>query len=55
MDVEKMTMMIGQNYYFVNVNVTDTTLWQGHHDRVMQLNLHYYFVSGSYGSVAVRS
>ena len=23
----------------VNVNVTDTILWQGHHDRVMQLNL----------------
>ena len=22
----------------VNVNVTDTILWQGHHDRVMQLN-----------------
>ena len=21
----------------VNVNVTDTILWQGHHDRVMQL------------------
>ena len=24
--------------YVVNVNVTDTILWQGHHDRVMQLN-----------------
>ena len=23
---------------FVNVNVMDTILWQGHHDRVMQLN-----------------
>ena len=23
---------------YVNVNVTDTILWQGHHDRVMQLN-----------------
>ena len=25
-------------YVNVNVNVTDTILWQGHHDRVMQLN-----------------
>ena len=24
--------------HHVNVNVTDTILWQGHHDRVMQLN-----------------
>ena len=22
----------------VNVNVTDIILWQGHHDRIMQLN-----------------
>ena len=26
----------------VNVNVTDTILWQGHHDRVMQLNWLYF-------------
>ena len=26
------------NNYSINVNVTDTILWQGHHDRVMQLN-----------------
>ena len=25
-----------------NVNVTDTILWQGHHDRVMQLNWLYF-------------
>ena len=26
----------------INVNVTDTILWQGHHDRVMQLNWLYF-------------
>ena len=28
--------------FHVNVNVTDTILWQGHHDRVMQLNWLYF-------------
>ena len=27
---------------YVNVNVTDTILWQGHHDRVMQFNWLYF-------------
>jgi hypothetical protein len=29
-------------WHCVNENVTDTILWQGHHDRVMQLNWLYF-------------
>ena len=29
-------------YRIVNVNVTDSVSWQGHHDRVMQLNWLYF-------------
>ena len=31
-------LIIFQIFDDVNVNVTDTILWQGYHDRVMQLN-----------------
>ena len=30
------------NFSYVMCNVTDTILWQGHHDRVMQLNWLYF-------------
>ena len=30
---------------YVNVNVTDTILWQGHHDRVMQHELIIFYLA----------
>ena len=36
----------------VNINVTDTISWQGHHDRVMQLNLLYF--CGTYQLIPLK-
>ena len=41
----KYTIHVIATYVNVNVNVTDTILWQGHHDRVMQLTYCVLFVS----------